>query len=279
MASVSSLGVGSGLDLSSIVTGLVNAERAPAENRLTIRQEDATIKLSAFGALRSSLSLFQGSYTDLKFSSTYNAKQVSLSDESVFSASVGSNADVGNYSVEVIDLAKAQSLASDEASAFDSVDAAVGSGSLTFSFGTTTTGPYGFTQDTSKATQIITISEANNNTTLSGLRDYINDNDFGFRAAIINDGNGYRMVFTSEQTGADNSMQITVDDDDGIDADNSGLSQFAFNPAAQSMTQTVAAQDASLIINGLTITRESNTVSGAIDGITLNLNILMEYLF
>lgn len=273
MAVISSLGVGSGLDLASIISGLVNAERAPTENRLFFKEQNLTTELSAFGVLRSTLSLFQGSLSSLQSSTAFNAKKISISDDSIFSASAETSASPGSYAVEVTAIAQAQSLATNAATAFADINDTVGTGTLTIQFGTTTTGPYSFTQDTSKATQTITVSAANNNTTLSGLRDYINDNDFGVQAAIVNDGNGYRMLLTSESTGAQNSMQITVTGDgDGDDNDNSGLSQLAFNASAQSsIVQTVAAQDAALSINGLDITRETNTVSGAINGVTLNL--------
>jgi len=273
MASVSSLGVGSGLDLGSIVTSLVEAERAPTDNRLNFQEQTLSTELSAFGVLRSSLSLFQGSLTSLKYSTSYNEKSASLSDSSVFSTSLLSSAAVGSYDVEVTSLARAHTLATNEATAFNSVSDTVGTGTLTLQFGSTTTGPYSFTPDITKATQTITVSEANNNTTLSGLRDYINDNDYGVQAAIVNDGNGYRLTLTSENSGANNSMEITVTDDgDADNNDNSGLSQLAFNALAQtSVVQTAAAQDAVLKINGLDITRETNTVTGAIDGVTLNL--------
>ncbi len=273
MATISSLGIGSGLDLSSIVTGLVDAERAPTEQRLNLKEETLTAKLSAFGALKSSLSLFQGSMSNLLSASTYNIKTASSSDESVFSTSVTSNADNGSYAVEVTALAKSHSLATSADTVFADVNDTVGTGTLTIRFGTTGSGPYSFTQDTSKATQTITVSEANNNTTLTGLKDYINNSDFGVSASIVNDGNGYRLTLTSESTGASNSMEITVSGDiDGDNNDNAGLSQLAFNSLAQtSMLQTVSAQDAALTINGLDITRETNTVTGAIDGVTLNL--------
>ena len=273
MAAISSLGVGSGLDLGSLVSGLLEAERAPATNRLALKQQNLNTELSAFGLLRSSLSQFQTSLGELKSSTAFNAKDISLSDESVFSATVENNADIASYSIEVTALAKAHSLASNAATAFASVDDTIGSGSLTIQFGTTTTGPYTFTPDLSVTAQTIDVSAANNNNTLSGLRDYINDNEYGVQASIVNDGNGYRLLLTSEDTGAANSMEITVSGDgDGNDNDNSGLSQLAFNASAQSgMLQTVAAQDAALSINGLSITRDTNTVTGAISGVTLDL--------
>lgn len=273
MGAISSLGVGSGLDLGSLVNGLIEAERAPVANRLAVKEQGLSAELSAFGLLRSSLSQFQSSLSDLQSTNAFNAKAISLSNDSVFSASAESSANVGSYSVEVTALAKAQSLASSAATAFTTVDDVIGEGTLTIQFGTTTTLPYAFTPDAGQSPQVIDVSAANGNNTLTGLRDYINDNDFNVQASIVNDGSGYRLVLSSERTGALNSMEITVTGDgDGDDDDNSGLSQLAFNASAQtSMSQTVSAQDAELSINGLAITRDSNSVTGAIDGVTLDL--------
>jgi len=274
MAAISSLGVGSGLDLSSLVNGLIEAERAPVANRLATREQDLSTELSAFGLLRSSLSQFQSSLSGLQSSTAFNAKSISLSDDDApFNATIENFADVGSYSVEVTAVARAQSLASSAATAFASVDDIVGEGTLTIQFGTTTTGPYAFTADPEQSPRVLDISAANGNNTLGGLRDYINENDFDVQASIVNDGNGYRLVLTSERTGALNSMELTVTGDgDGNDNDNSGLSQLAFNASAQtSMTQTVGAQDAALSINGLDITRDNNTVTSAINGVTLEL--------
>lgn len=273
MAAITSLGVGSGLDLGTLVSGLIEAERAPTENRLNLKQQNINTELSAFGLLRSSLAQFQGSLSGLQSSTAFNAKAITASDSSVFSTSVASIADLGSYSVEVTALARTQSLATNENSAFATVNDVIGSGTLTIQFGTTTD-PYSFTPDSGKPSQAIEVSTANGNDTVSGLRDYINNGDFGLQASIVDDGvNGYRLVFTSDDTGAANSMELTVTGDgDGNNDNNSGLSQLAFNASAQgSLTQTVAAQDAALTINGLDITRDTNSISGAINGVTLDL--------
>ena len=273
MASISSLGVGSGLDLGSLISGLIEAERAPAANRLALKEQKYSTELSAFGLLRSSLSQFQSSLGGLQSAAVFKAKAITLSDPSILTASVENIADTGSYSIEVTALARAQSLATNAATAFTTVDDTIGSGTLSIQFGSTTTGPYSFTPDLARAAQTIEVNATNNNTTLSGLRDYINDNEFGLQATIVDNGSGYQLLLTSEQTGAANSMEITVTGDgDGNDTDNSGLSQLAFNASAQtSLTQTVAAQDAALMINGLGITRDTNSVTGAINGVTLDL--------
>ena len=273
MASISSLGVGSGLDLGGIVDSLVAAERAPAESRLNLKEQRLTTELSAFGVLRSSLALFQNSLIGLKSPSTFDTKSATQSDVTLFSATVTNTADISQYSVEVTSLAGAHALATSADAGFSSINDSVGTGSLNIKFGTTSTDTYGFAADTAKATQIIAVSAANNNTTLSGLRDYINDGRYGVQASIVNDGSGFRMVLTSDNTGAKNSMEISVTGDaDGNNIDNIGLSRFAFNSDAQgSAIQTTVAKDAALLVNGLSITRDTNSVSGAIDGVTLNL--------
>jgi flagellar hook-associated protein 2 len=186
MAAISSLGVGSGLDLGSLVTGLIEAERVPKATRLAVKEQNLTTELSAFGLLRSSLSQFQSSLSGLQSATAFNAKNISLSNDTLFSASVENFADPGSYSVEVTALARAQSLASDAATAFSTVDDVVGEGTMTIQFGTTSTGPYSFTPDAGQSAQVIEVSAANGNNTLSGLRDYINDNDFDVQASIVN---------------------------------------------------------------------------------------------
>ena len=84
MAVISSLGVGSGLDLGTLVSGLIEAERAPTANRIAFKEQTFTTELSAFGLLRSSLSQFQSSLSGLKSSSAFDAKEITLSDASVF---------------------------------------------------------------------------------------------------------------------------------------------------------------------------------------------------
>ena len=275
MASISSLGVGSGLDLSSLVSGLLDAERAPAANRLAVKEQNYSTELSAFGLLRSSLSQFQNSLSGLQSATAFDAKAITVSDNSVFTATAENSADIGNYSIEVTALAKTQSLATSAATAFASVDDTVGTGTMSIQFGTTTTVPYTFSPDLARTAQTIEVSVANNNTTLSGLRDFINDKDNGYdlQASIVNDGNGYRLLLTSKDSGAANSMEITVSaDGDGNDTDNSGLSQLAFNALAQtSLTQTVSAQDAALSINGLDITSDTNSINGAVNGLSIEL--------
>ena len=110
------------------------------------------------------------------------------------------------------------------------------------------------------------------NNTLMGLRDAVNAAKIGVQAAIVNDGSGYRMTFSSTTTGAANSIQTTVTgDNDSNDSDSSGLSRFVYNDTTKNMTQSVSAQDAKLKVNGLSVTSASNTVTDVMEGVTLGL--------
>jgi len=271
MATVQSLGLGSGLDISGIITAIVDAERVPTTNQLDRQQSKLDAQISAFGTLKSKVSAIDSAVSTLAASSTYNRYSAKSSDESVFTATTSALAESGSYSIEVSSQAQGHTLAS---KAYASVNDTVGSGTLTIRFGSSVydsgadiwTPP--FEANSSLEEVSITIDDSNN--TLSSLRDYINAGDYGIDASIVNDGSGYRLLLTSE-TGATNSMEITVADNDGGNLDANGLSSFAFNENATNATQTVAASNANLTINGLAVTSTSNTLTEAIPGVTLNI--------
>ena len=271
MASITTSGAVSGLDVNALVDGLVNAERLGREPLLDSRERVANARLSAFSAIKGALSSFQDFAAALNSPNLYRQSTVSTSGEAV-SASAGLDAAVGEYSVEVSQLARSQSLASQAYSASDDL---VGEGSLTFHFGTTDytadTETYnGFTANPQNSAQTVVIDASNNS--LEGIRDTVNAADIGVSASIVNDGSGYRLLFRSDQTGAANSLSVEVNDLDGNNLDSAGLSALAFNDQANNLLQTVAAQDAAFTLNGLAITSESNSVNEAIEGVSLTLN-------
>ncbi|RDH84700.1 MAG: flagellar hook protein [endosymbiont of Galathealinum brachiosum] len=279
MATISAAGIGSGLDVSSILEQIVEAERAPTENRLNLKEATLQAELSAFGTIKGAVSSFQSSFGKLTSAALFNSSKVSVSDQDVLSASTSSIAKAGNFSVEVKSLAQSHTLAS---IAFDSLDEVIGNGDLTFSFGTTVYDPgtdfatgddtyTSFTNNTERSSETVEIDSSNN--TVSGVRDAINAADIGVTASIVDDGSGFRLLITSDQQGLDNSIGITVEEGGaaGDNIDTTGLSVLAFNGTATNVEQTQAASDAELTINGLTVFRETNTVTGAIPGITLNL--------
>ena len=277
---ISATGLGSGLDIEGLVTQLVSAERMPLEQRIFRDERKITSDISALGSLKSALADLDTSVQGVSDVTTYTKKNVSTSDATKLTATATAAASVGSYDVEVTNLAATQSLA--VRAQFSAVTEVVGSGTLTFTFGTT-----GYTADSSNnandtydsfvakagaASKTVTIDSTNN--TLAGVRDAINDADIGVTAAIVNQGGNYRLLISSEASGAENSLQISVSDSgDSNDTDANGLSRLAFNSSAGTgnVYQTVSAADAAFKINGLALSSATNTVSTAIDGLTFNL--------
>ena len=273
-------GIGSGLDIESLVTKLMEAERVPKEQRLLSREVAVTSNISGLGSLKSALSGLQTSLTSANSLSTFDQRNASSSDSTAVTVSASSAASLGTYSATVQSLATQQSLAVRDT--FSSVDESVGTGTLTFTFGTTAytadandnlNDTYGgFSAKAGVASQTITIDSTNN--TLAGVRDAINNANAGVTAAIVNSGDSYRLLISSDSTGAENSVQISVTDaGDGDNTDSAGLSRLAFNAdaLATNVYQTVAATDAAFTLNGLSLSSASNTVTSVIDGLTLTL--------
>ena len=255
--SISSLGVGSGLDLSGLLTKLMAVEQQPL-TLLDTQEASYQAKLSTYGTLKGSLSSLQSAAKALSSTSSFNAYKTTLSSSTYFSASASSSAAAGSYSVEVQNLAKAQTLTTGVVS---DPTAVIGTGSLTFQFGTTSGST--FNANSSKAAQTVTIDSSHN--TLNGIRDAVNAANIGVSASLVNDGTGYRLMFTSTDSGTANTLKIT--------SSAAALNSFTYDPAAGSnpLSQIQAASDAKIIVNGLTITKSSNVITDAISGVTLNL--------
>lgn len=276
---LSSPGIGSGLNVNSIVNSLVSAEKDPKTQILDAQQAKLQAQVSAFNNLKTSLTSLQSALSPLKIDSTYQGRSTTIGDSTLFSATASSISDPGNHTIEVNQLAQAQSLSSPAASAYTDPTSTVtaSGGTLTFNFGTTTYDPnasppvaYSFAADSNKQPVSVDIKAG---ATLSDVRDAINNANVGVQASIVDDGSGYRLVMKSASTGAANSFQVSVSEagSNPTNTDTSGLSVLAFNGSAQNLEQNVAAQDAQLKIDGLSITRDSNTVDGAIHGVTLSL--------
>ena len=263
---LASPGIGSGLDVNGIVSQLMEIERQPL---LALNGKEARhqAQLSAFGNLKSALSSFQDSISTLVDPAKFNAVTANFSDDAVATVSASAAAVTGNFSVEVQALAQAQKLKSEN---FVSTGTTIGSGALTIQFGSYDGGI--FTLNPEKAAQSIAISP--NQASLAGIRDAINEADIGVSANIINDGNGNRLVIASQDTGLSNALKISVTDDDLNNTDNTGLSQLAFDASTggvSNLTETVAAKNAELVIDGIAISKASNTIEDAIEGVTLDL--------
>lgn len=271
MATISSAGIGSNLDVESIVTALVNAEKGPL-NHVTKQKTAYQTKVSAFGTLKSALSTFQTAVEKLSTAEKLNLKKVQSSDSTVLTATA-SGASIGDYAIKVTQLAQAQKLA---LGGFANTSDVVGTGTLTITLGEYNSGSNTFTANATKTPVTLSIGSSSN--TLAGIRDAINAADAGVTATIVNDGqtSGNRLVITSKDTGAVNGIKITVADDDAGNLDNSGLSQLAYDPTATSgtgknLTELQAAKNALLEVDGISITKPSNTITDMLQGMTVNL--------
>ncbi|TYC58066.1 flagellar cap protein FliD [Marinobacter sp. BW6] len=251
---ISSLGVGSGVLTSDLVDQLVAAERRPTEVRLDQKTERTEALISAYGKLRSAVTELRlpmrqlGSAEAMKsFSATSSGGNVDVSVDA-------SKASRGSYSVEVVALAESQALASTETFA-DRDATSVGRGTMTLQVGDKTTE--------------ITIDSSND--TLQGMANAINESGAGVSAGVIDTGSGYRLTLSADETGTANAVKISVTEEVGAE----GLANFMFDPtdptANPAMQQTIAAADAEMKINGVSVTRSTNTVENVVDGLTFNL--------
>ncbi len=260
---LSTPGIGSGLDVNSIVSQLMAVERQPLTD-LDKKEASYQAKLSAYGNLKSALSSFQGTVSALNSPSKYTALSATAGDSTILSAQAFSTASPSAHMVEVTQLAQAQTLKTTFQAT--NVTDPVGVGTLTFYAGTYDSVGNTFTSNPSVGAQTVTIDSAHNS--LSGVRDAINAANIGVSASIVNDGTSNRLLLTSKSSGAANSMKITVSD-----PTSSGLAaNMTYDPTGvKSLTETVQAKDAKLLVDGISITSASNSVSGAIQGVSLSL--------
>lgn len=260
MASITSSGLGSGLNIESLISSLMAAEQKPV-TLLQTKESKETTKLSSWGQIKSALSSLQVAAQALDTRSEFVTFKSSIADSSIASAAISGSAVAGNYSIEVSQLASSQKIKS---AGYASMSSAITSSTLpatlTLEIGSTTGGV--FSGDSSK-TKTITIDSSNN--TLSGLRDAINATKSGVSASLVNDGGSspYRLVLTSDSTGTANTFKL------------SGLADLSYDPATGSgtgLSTTNAATNAQLKIDGMSVVKSSNTVTDAIQGVTLNLS-------
>ena len=261
MASISSLGIGSGVLTSDLVDQLVAAERGPTDNRLAQKTEQTQALISAYGKLRSAITELRLPMRQLSAPDNLKAFSVSSSNEDIAVSVDSTKASRGSYTVDVTSLAGAQALASREVFA-DRDSTSVGQGTLSLSVGDKITG--------------ITIDSSND--TLQGLANAINDASAGVSAGVIDTGSGFQLVLSADETGIDNAVSISVSGDNvGTDTDNLGLSRFAFNSAmdiGSGLKETIVATDAVMSINGIEVKRSTNNFENVIDGLTFDIKAI-----
>jgi flagellar hook-associated protein 2 len=246
---ITSTGIGSGLDISAIVSSLTSAYGAAQTNELSAEQTSLNAQVSAFGTFSSALSTLQATLSSLETPSTLAGYDATVADKTIASASTDSDAVPGQYSLEVQNLATAATLTSAPVASGDTV---IGTGTLSLAVGNNST----------------SISIDSNDGTLSGIASAINaaPNNPGVTASVISTTAGARLVLTGTVTGAANAITVTQSGGDG------GLASLVYPPSGTTgLTQNQAATDANYSINGYAATSANNVVSGAISGVTLDL--------
>lgn len=271
MASISSAGIGSGLDVPALVDKLVKAEGDPIRTRLDRKEAKLKEGLSAIGTLKSALSEFQTSMKGFQKMESLQSMSATSDDEGVLTVSASSSAEEGKHEIDVDNLAKAQRLIS---VGFDSDFMPLGSGALRIQLGKYDEDENNFTPNPEHQLHVIKIED--DRSSLHDIQKAINDAHIGIKASIIRDDDVFRLVLTSELTGTDNSIRMSIQDNDGNNLDMLSLSMLSYDPTykdgkGRNMVEEQEAEDAELEVDGLELTSSTNKVSDVIKGVTLDL--------
>ena len=263
---LSALNAGSGLNVTQIVDALVDAERVPKQEKIDEAKDAATVKISALGSLKNELSVFQTNTTaldgqiGLALSSSTSNVTLSRTDSSLASEF--------SHTINVSSIATGQVLNFDNSgSGFSSTTGDIGVDSLTIDLGTWAAGP-AFTGNGTSSTLSLTAGA----TSLSDIRDAINKAAIGVTASIIEVSTGSYSLMVKSPEGAGNAMRVTTS------LSGTAVDVIKYDPEnnsgalIDSGTEVVSASDASFTVDGIAVTRSSNTITDLFSGITLELD-------
>lgn len=269
-STISSAGIGSGLDVSNIITQLMAVERQPL-TKLDTAASTMKAQLSAFGQMQSLVSSLRDATAPLYASDSFALTTATTSDPTALGVGSTAKAVPGSYSVSVAQLASTQTTVS-AGGQFAAATDVVGTGTLTIRLGTWSANQGAFTPKS--GSQDVTVVLGAGDDTLAKIRDKINAANAGVTATIVTDANGARLAIQSTATGADNGFRITAVDDDGNHTDAAGLSRLAFNPpgGTAGLSITTSAQNTLATVNGISVTSAGSTLTDVIEGLTLTLN-------
>jgi flagellar hook-associated protein 2 len=255
VASASSAGAagGSVINVSSLVSQLVAATRAPQDALISNKTQTVTTEISSVGSLKSALSTFEGSLSSLDSPSAFNTLTANSSNTSAFTATADGSAVSGSYSVSVTQLAQGEQLVAN--AIVGGANAALGTGTLQLSLGASS----------------FNLAVTGANDTLAGIAAAINTapGNPGISAAVVTGTDGAHLVLTSTLTGQANTIQVAE-----TDAGNAlAALTYSTGNTTHYMPQTAGqlAQDAEFSISGIPYSSASNSVTGALTGVTLSL--------
>jgi len=255
MATISSAGIGSGLDVNSIVTQLMAIEKQPL-TALQTKQTTIQTTVSEYGKIKSAVSTLRDLAAKLAGTSAWQ-QTIATSSSTAVGASTNNSA-AGTYSVEVQALASVQTIAMGTAVPASTTP---GAGTLHIELGAWGAGQTSFTPKPGATAVDVSIAATD---TLADVRDKINAAGAGVTALVMTDASGSRLLIRSNASGAANAFRT------------SGIASLAFDPSAgaSTMVQSQTAADAAATVNGLAVTSSSNNLTNIVDGLTLNLSAL-----
>lgn len=264
-------GIGSGIDIDSIVASMVAAERAPKETQLANLEKKTTTQITAIGALKGAISDFQTALGALNKPELFQARSATSSKSDLVGVTATTTAGAGSYQLEVKALATSSKVALAAIPNTAEAPARFTSGTFEVSLGVPGIPPAPSTKESFS----VTVDESNN--TLAGVRDAINTagKDMGVSATIVTDEFGSRLVLSSSKTGA--GRDITVNAAGADEPGLIGLSALSFTGTSgtgKDARVLTSAQSAELYIDGLKVISETNEVDSAIEGVTLDLKAL-----
>lgn len=263
MATISSPGIASGLDIQSIVSQLVALERAPL-TQLKSKATSFQTKLSTMGNIKSQVAALGDAAAKLSKNTGWDAVKATSSNPSAIGVTVKAGAPATSVTMTVQNLAKAQSTASTAVPA----GTAMGTGSMTIELGSWSGNAF-----TAGSGTPVSVTIAAGEDSLTEIAAKINDANAGVSATVLKDASGERLLMRSKDTGATTGFRLSVADDDGTNADGAGLSRLAYAAGnATGMTQTQAGQNALATINGVSINTTSNRLTNTLPGLDIQLS-------
>ena len=264
---LSALNAGSGLNVTQIVDALVDAERVPKQTQIDEEKETATVKISALGTLKNELNVFNANSAALDGQTGLNL--ASSTGNIALTRTDSSLASEFSHTINVAQIAQAQILNFDNGgSGFNSTTADIGIDELSLRFGTWSGTSFSTNPDYSSAT---TLSFTTGATSLTDVRDAINNAGIGVTASIIEvSDNSYSLVVKSD-VGEDKALRIKSH------LSGSENNVLKYNPGsvdafADTATQVVAATNALFTVDGISVTRDSNVITDLFSGITMELS-------
>lgn len=274
MATISSPGIGSRLDVNSIVSQLVALEKQPLKT-LEVKATQAKDQISAFAQIQAQFAALTDVATRLSAPSAWVARSASSSNPGAATVTVTAAANATTFSLDVDALAQTQSISS----AALAPGTMPGAGTLTLQLGTWSAGGASFSAGTAASVNVTVLATD----TLAAIASKINGTNSGVVATVFNDGGNERLLLQSKSTGAAAGFRMTVADADLTHNDNAGLSRLSFDPATvdplTGLTSGMAiagipvqyGQDAKARINGLAVTSATNTLTDNLPGVTIKL--------